>query len=178
MQGGAAPAAEALHGAAQRHVAQGAPPLAHGVRTGRRRFGESLLLTEAASYKHATPLVQVQRALRPARLGGGAPRRHRGRLLLRPICPSITHLFPRSRSFLSFFRPFSSLDRSPAHFLAFIDRWNEQVRYVLDFYSGQMDPKDPKPVSMHLDVRPALDSVEVGMCISCACGEGIVPVCV
>jgi len=34
-----------------------------------------------------------------------------------------------------------------------------EVRYVIDFYTGQTDAKDPKPVSMHLDVRPALDSM-------------------
>ena len=40
-----------------------------------------------------------------------------------------------------------------------VERENgEEVRYVIDFYTGQTDPKDPKPVSMHLDVRPALDS--------------------
>lgn len=36
-----------------------------------------------------------------------------------------------------------------------------EVRYVLDFYAGQIDPKAPKPVAMHLDVRPALDSFDV-----------------
>lgn len=40
-----------------------------------------------------------------------------------------------------------------------VERENgKEVRYVIDFYTGQTDPKDPKPVSMHLDVRPALDS--------------------
>jgi hypothetical protein len=31
-----------------------------------------------------------------------------------------------------------------------------QVRYVIDFYTGMPHPE--KPVTMHLDVRPALDS--------------------
>ena len=31
-----------------------------------------------------------------------------------------------------------------------------QVRYVIDFYNAA--PVDGKPVAMHLDVRPALDS--------------------
>lgn len=35
------------------------------------------------------------------------------------------------------------------------------MRYVLDFYAGQIDPQNPKPVAMHLDVRPALDSLDV-----------------
>jgi len=34
---------------------------------------------------------------------------------------------------------------------------NGQVRYVIDFYTGV--PQKEKPVSMYLDVRPALDSV-------------------
>lgn len=41
----------------------------------------------------------------------------------------------------------------------------KQVRYVLDFYAGQIDPQNPKPVAMHLDVRPALDSFDVRACI-------------
>lgn len=32
-----------------------------------------------------------------------------------------------------------------------------EVRYVIDFYSGQ--PQPGKPLSVYLDVRPALDSV-------------------
>lgn len=40
-----------------------------------------------------------------------------------------------------------------------------EVRYVLDFYAGQIDPQNPKPVAMHLDVRPALDSVDVRTCL-------------
>lgn len=33
-----------------------------------------------------------------------------------------------------------------------------EVRYVIDFYSGQPEPG--KPLSVYLDVRPALDSIE------------------
>ncbi|EKX52083.1 hypothetical protein GUITHDRAFT_65435, partial [Guillardia theta CCMP2712] len=36
-----------------------------------------------------------------------------------------------------------------------VDRCGKQVRYVIDFYSGK--PIADKPVSYHLDVRPALD---------------------
>lgn len=38
-----------------------------------------------------------------------------------------------------------------------VDRCGREVRYVIDFYSGPSQPG--APVSMHLDVRPALDSV-------------------
>jgi hypothetical protein len=34
----------------------------------------------------------------------------------------------------------------------------KEVRYVIDFYSGQ--PQPGKPLSVYLDVRPAIDSVE------------------
>ncbi|TYZ69011.1 hypothetical protein PybrP1_011251 [[Pythium] brassicae (nom. inval.)] len=34
----------------------------------------------------------------------------------------------------------------------------DEVRYVIDFYSGQPEPG--RPLSVYLDVRPALDSVE------------------
>ncbi|RIB30441.1 cytochrome c/c1 heme-lyase [Gigaspora rosea] len=37
-----------------------------------------------------------------------------------------------------------------------IDRCGKQVTYVIDFYSGQPDPKLPYSVSFYLDVRPAL----------------------
>uniref|UniRef100_A0A383V203 Holocytochrome c-type synthase n=1 Tax=Tetradesmus obliquus TaxID=3088 RepID=A0A383V203_TETOB len=38
-----------------------------------------------------------------------------------------------------------------------VDRCGREVRYVIDFYSGA--PQPGVPASMHLDVRPALDSV-------------------
>eukprot|EP01025_Chloroclados_australasicus_P036520 TRINITY_DN3724_c0_g1_i1.p1 TRINITY_DN3724_c0_g1~~TRINITY_DN3724_c0_g1_i1.p1 ORF type:complete len:278 (-),score=28.07 TRINITY_DN3724_c0_g1_i1:884-1651(-) len=38
-----------------------------------------------------------------------------------------------------------------------VDRCGEEVRYIIDFYSGLSDAK--APVSMYLDTRPALDSV-------------------
>lgn len=45
-----------------------------------------------------------------------------------------------------------------------IDRNGEEVRYVIDFYKGTNTAGGPgghhgAPISMHLDVRPALDSV-------------------
>ncbi|CAG8732483.1 35565_t:CDS:2, partial [Racocetra persica] len=36
-----------------------------------------------------------------------------------------------------------------------VDRCGKQVTYVIDFYSGQPDPKLPHSVSFYLDVRPA-----------------------
>ncbi|CAG8600000.1 6_t:CDS:2 [Diversispora eburnea] len=37
-----------------------------------------------------------------------------------------------------------------------IDRCGKKVTYVIDFYSGQPDPKFPQNVSFYLDVRPAI----------------------
>lgn len=39
-----------------------------------------------------------------------------------------------------------------------VERDGKEVRYVIDFYSGQPEPG--RPLSVYLDVRPALDSVE------------------
>uniref|UniRef100_A0AAV1UCP5 Holocytochrome c-type synthase n=1 Tax=Peronospora matthiolae TaxID=2874970 RepID=A0AAV1UCP5_9STRA len=39
-----------------------------------------------------------------------------------------------------------------------VDRDGKEVRYVIDFYSGKPEPG--RPLSVYLDVRPALDSVE------------------
>ncbi|CAM9489352.1 unnamed protein product [Discosporangium mesarthrocarpum] len=39
-----------------------------------------------------------------------------------------------------------------------VEREGREVRYVIDFYSGK--PTREKPVALHLDVRPALDSAE------------------
>ena len=38
-----------------------------------------------------------------------------------------------------------------------VDRCGTEVRYIIDFYSGA--PQPGVPASMHLDVRPALDSL-------------------
>ncbi|OQR92367.1 cytochrome c1 heme lyase [Achlya hypogyna] len=38
-----------------------------------------------------------------------------------------------------------------------VDRNGEEIRYVIDFYSGQ--PTPGKPISVYMDVRPALDNV-------------------
>ncbi len=34
----------------------------------------------------------------------------------------------------------------------------QEVRYIIDFYNAAAPPGDPRPIAMHLDVRPALDS--------------------
>lgn len=39
-----------------------------------------------------------------------------------------------------------------------VDRGGKEVRYVIDFYNGRAI--GGKPVAMHLDVRPAIDSFE------------------
>jgi cytochrome c heme-lyase len=38
-----------------------------------------------------------------------------------------------------------------------VDRCGTEVRYIIDFYSGV--PQPGVPAAMHLDVRPALDSL-------------------
>lgn len=43
-----------------------------------------------------------------------------------------------------------------------IDRCGKEVRYVIDYYGGEDDVVNDVPV-FHLDVRPALDSVESAM---------------
>ena len=35
----------------------------------------------------------------------------------------------------------------------------EEVRYIIDFYRGRSIPGAPAGVAVHLDVRPAIDSV-------------------
>eukprot|EP00947_MAST-08B_sp_MAST-8B-sp1_P002680 g2680.t1 len=42
-----------------------------------------------------------------------------------------------------------------------VDRCGEEVRYVIDFYNGR--PTREKPIAVHLDVRPALDSVQAAL---------------
>jgi hypothetical protein len=39
-----------------------------------------------------------------------------------------------------------------------VDRCGMEVRYIIDFYNATPAPGDPRPIAMHLDVRPALDS--------------------
>ena len=41
-----------------------------------------------------------------------------------------------------------------------VDRNGREVRYVIDFYEGRRENKSPNeaPISIYLDVRPALDS--------------------
>jgi cytochrome c heme-lyase len=43
----------------------------------------------------------------------------------------------------------------------FVDRCGREVRYVIDFYSGT--PQAGAQASMHLDVRPALDSFSAAL---------------
>ena len=38
-----------------------------------------------------------------------------------------------------------------------VDRCGQQVRYIIDFYNG---PPGPRGITMHLDVRPAPDSMQ------------------
>lgn len=38
-----------------------------------------------------------------------------------------------------------------------VDRCGVDVRYIIDFYNAS--PTKAKPIAMHLDVRPALDSL-------------------
>ncbi|CAN0397078.1 unnamed protein product [Pylaiella littoralis] len=38
-----------------------------------------------------------------------------------------------------------------------------EARYVIDFYAGKPPPGSTMPVAMHLDVRPALDSVDAAV---------------
>ena len=37
-----------------------------------------------------------------------------------------------------------------------IDRCGKEVRYIIDFYSGKPDSKNPHSVSFYIDARPAL----------------------
>jgi hypothetical protein len=39
-----------------------------------------------------------------------------------------------------------------------VDRCGRQVRYVIDFYNGAPSSDPSHPISIYLDVRPALDS--------------------
>lgn len=41
-----------------------------------------------------------------------------------------------------------------------IDRCGQKIDYVIDFYSGEPDPKNPLKQSFYLDVRPKLNSWE------------------
>lgn len=44
-----------------------------------------------------------------------------------------------------------------------VDRCGKKVDYVIDFYSGKNDPKQPGAVSFYLDVRPKLSMEGVMM---------------
>lgn len=41
-----------------------------------------------------------------------------------------------------------------------VERCGRQVRYVIDFYTGSQAPDRPATLSVFLDVRPAMDSVD------------------
>ncbi|KAI0461111.1 hypothetical protein LJB42_001126 [Komagataella kurtzmanii] len=64
-------------------------------------------------------------------------------------------LTPRARwrLFLGYERPFDRHDWT-------IDRCGTQVDYVIDFYGGKPNPKNPQMPSFYLDVRPKLNSIE------------------
>lgn len=64
-------------------------------------------------------------------------------------------LTPRARwrLFLGYERPFDRHDWM-------VNRCGKEVEYVIDFYSGKSDPKNPSLPSFFLDVRPKLNSVE------------------
>ncbi|KAJ1778700.1 Cytochrome c1 heme lyase [Coemansia sp. RSA 1824] len=55
----------------------------------------------------------------------------------------------RLRSFVGYQLPFDRHDWT-------VDRCGKPVRYVIDFYQGKTDPKNPNAPSFFLDVRPAL----------------------
>jgi hypothetical protein len=52
-----------------------------------------------------------------------------------------------------------------------VDRCGQPVRYVLDFYTGKS--KENSLVSMHIDVRPALDSPQAAWDRLIVAGEEI-----
>ncbi|KAJ2873063.1 Cytochrome c1 heme lyase [Coemansia asiatica] len=55
----------------------------------------------------------------------------------------------RMRMFLGYQPPFDRHDWT-------VDRCGKPVRYVIDFYQGKTDPRNPMAPSFYLDVRPAL----------------------
>ncbi|KAJ2233541.1 Cytochrome c1 heme lyase [Coemansia sp. RSA 485] len=55
----------------------------------------------------------------------------------------------RVRSLFGYQMPFDRHDWT-------VDRCGKPVRYVIDFYQGKADPKNPNAPSFYLDVRPAL----------------------
>ena len=87
--------------------------------------------------------------------------------------PQSSHQRPDSRAFLgnSFYCLFSELlFFGLQHLLSwsrftlpfdrhdwFLDRCGTEVHYVVDFYRGQ--PVKDKPIALHIDARPALDSL-------------------
>lgn len=55
----------------------------------------------------------------------------------------------RLRSWMGYTLPFDRHDWV-------VDRCGKQVTYIIDFYSGQPDPRYPEAPSFYLDVRPKL----------------------
>ncbi|KAI8596000.1 cytochrome c heme lyase [Dissophora ornata] len=55
----------------------------------------------------------------------------------------------RVRSWMGYTLPFDRHDWV-------VDRCGKQVTYIIDFYSGQPDPRYPEAPSFYLDVRPKL----------------------
>ncbi|KAG0366687.1 holocytochrome c synthase [Gamsiella multidivaricata] len=68
-----------------------------------------------------------------------------------------SELSPKAR-IMSFFGAPKPFDRHDW----IVDRCGKEVRYVIDYYGGEDDVANDVPV-FHLDVRPALDSVESTM---------------
>lgn len=67
-----------------------------------------------------------------------------------------TDLSPKATmlGFLGYSKPFDRHDW-------YVERDGKQVRYVIDFYDG--NPQPGKVTSMHLDVRPAVDSIQAAI---------------
>jgi cytochrome c heme-lyase len=67
-------------------------------------------------------------------------------------------LTPRARlnTWMGYEAPFDRHDWT-------VDRCGKKVEYVIDFYAGKRDPRQPERVSFYLDVRPKLSLEGVKM---------------
>lgn len=84
---------------------------------------------------------------------GFVPRRDCGLPVLKKFQGRPRDLSPKARinTWLGYNAPFDRHDWV-------VSRCGKDVRYIIDFYQGSSTPGDSR-VAMHLDVRPALDSV-------------------
>jgi len=75
-------------------------------------------------------------------------------------------LTPKARVFtlLGYHPPFDRHDWT-------VDRCGKKIEYVIDFYSGKQDPKQPEKVSFYLDVRPKISVEGVKMRVGRWVGE-------